>query len=146
MSWKSAPGRLRGSGSSPTSCPTTPPTSTPGSGPPGSPSPPGPGSPERERYVFRPRRGPRRRRAAQQLGLLIRRPRLPDGDWDLHLYAPEQPDLNWQHSDVHAESILRFWFSRGVDGFRIDVTHGLAKDPDLPDLPDLPPLPAPAEG
>ncbi|MFM9681034.1 alpha-amylase family glycosyl hydrolase [Streptomyces brasiliscabiei] len=73
---------------------------------------------------------------------------MPDGDWCLHLYAPEQPDLDGQHPYIHAEfeSILRFWFSRGVDGFRIDVAHGPAKDPVLPALPDLPPLPAPADG
>ncbi|MER7156207.1 alpha-amylase family glycosyl hydrolase, partial [Streptomyces lydicus] len=63
--------------------------------------------------------------------------RLPDGQWYLHLFAPEQPDLNWQHPEVQAEfeDVLRFWFSRGVDGFRIDVAHGLVKDPALPDLP-----------
>jgi alpha-glucosidase len=63
--------------------------------------------------------------------------RLPDGEWYLHLFAPGQPDLDWSHPEVRAEfeSILRFWFSRGVDGFRIDVAHGLVKDPELPDLP-----------
>ena len=49
---------------------------------------------------------------------------------------PEQPDLNWTNPEVREEfeSILRFWLDRGVDGFRIDVAHGLAKDPDMPDL------------
>ena len=49
---------------------------------------------------------------------------------------PEQPDLDWTNPEVRAEfeSILRFWLDRGVDGFRIDVAHGLAKDPELPDL------------
>ncbi|WP_033328747.1 glycoside hydrolase family 13 protein [Streptomyces yerevanensis] len=99
----------------------------------------GPGSPERERYVFRPGRGPDGTQPPNNWVSCFGGPawtRLPDGEWYLHLYAPEQPDLNWQHPDVHAEfeSILRFWFSRGVDGFRIDVAHGLAKDPELPDL------------
>ena len=60
----------------------------------------------------------------------------PDGQWYLHLFAPEQPDLDWMNPEVRAEfeSILRFWLDRGVDGFRIDVAHGLAKDPEMPDL------------
>ncbi|WP_149831140.1 glycoside hydrolase family 13 protein [Streptomyces tailanensis] len=107
----------------------------------------GPGSPERERYIFRPGRGTDGAEPPNNWVSCFGGPawtRLPDGEWYLHLYAPEQPDLNWQHPDVHAEfeSILRFWFSRGVDGFRIDVAHGLVKDPELPDLP---PLPDPAD-
>ncbi|GAA0946723.1 glycoside hydrolase family 13 protein [Actinocorallia libanotica] len=62
--------------------------------------------------------------------------RTPDGRWYLHLYTPEQPDLNWHDPGVRAEfeDILRFWLDRGVDGFRIDVAAGLFKHPDLPDL------------
>ncbi|MFI0449545.1 glycoside hydrolase family 13 protein [Actinomadura sp. 6N118] len=62
--------------------------------------------------------------------------RLPDGDWYLHLYAPEQPDLNWRNPEVRAEfeDILRFWLDRGVDGFRIDVAAGLFKDAAFADL------------
>jgi alpha-glucosidase len=58
------------------------------------------------------------------------------GEWYLHLFAPEQPDLDWTNPEVRDEfeSILRFWLDRGVDGFRIDVAHGLAKDPEMPDL------------
>ena len=58
------------------------------------------------------------------------------GQWYLHLFDPEQPDLDWTNDEVRAEfeSILRFWLDRGVDGFRIDVAHGLAKDPEMPDL------------
>ncbi|MGQ4400181.1 glycoside hydrolase family 13 protein [Streptomyces hayashii] len=102
-----------------------------------------PGSPERERYIFRPGRGPDGAEPPNNWVSCFGGPawtRLPDGEWYLHLYAPEQPDLNWQHPDVHAEfeSILRFWFDRGVDGFRIDVAHGLVKDPELPDLPPAP--------
>lgn len=62
--------------------------------------------------------------------------RLPDGQWYLHLFAPEQPDLNWENREVRAEfeAILRFWLDRGIDGFRIDVAHGLVKDMAFPDL------------
>ncbi|RZU30120.1 alpha-glucosidase [Streptomyces sp. BK022] len=56
--------------------------------------------------------------------------RVPDGDWYLHLFAPEQPDLDWSHPEVREDfrTTLRFWSDRGVDGFRVDVAHGLAKD------------------
>ncbi|BFO13757.1 hypothetical protein SHKM778_01450 [Streptomyces sp. KM77-8] len=64
--------------------------------------------------------------------------RVPDGQWYLHLFAAEQPDLNWGHPDVRADArtTLRFWSDRGVDGFRVDVAHALAKDLDEP-LRDL---------
>jgi alpha-glucosidase len=44
------------------------------------------------------------------------------GEWYLHLFAPQQPDVNWSHPDVRAEfeDVLRFWFDRGVGGIRID--------------------------
>ena len=53
----------------------------------------------------------------------------------LHLFDAEQPDLNWDHPDVFDdfEKTLRFWLERGVDGFRIDVAHGMAKPAGLPD-------------
>jgi alpha-glucosidase len=59
-------------------------------------------------------------------------------EWYLHLFAPEQPDLDWHSPQVRAdfEEILRFWLDRGVDGFRIDVAHGLVKDADLADEPE----------
>ncbi|MFI7642107.1 glycoside hydrolase family 13 protein [Nonomuraea sp. NPDC049400] len=59
-----------------------------------------------------------------------------DGQWYLHLFAPEQPDLNWDNPDVRAEfrDVLRFWLDRGVDGFRIDVAHGMIKAEGLPDV------------
>ncbi|GAB2477692.1 glycoside hydrolase family 13 protein [Jatrophihabitans fulvus] len=66
--------------------------------------------------------------------------RLPDGEWYLHLFAPEQPDLNWLDPAVPAEfeRIMRFWMDRGVDGFRVDVAHSMAKPEGLPDLdPDI---------
>ena len=62
------------------------------------------------------------------------------GQYYLHLYAPEQPDLNWDNPAVAAEfdAILRFWLDRGVAGFRIDVAHALKKAPGLPDQPEVP--------
>ncbi|REK91964.1 DUF3459 domain-containing protein [Streptomyces inhibens] len=61
-----------------------------------------------------------------------------DGQWYLHMFTPEQPDLNWRNPAVGAdfEKVLRFWLDRGVDGFRIDVAAGLFKHPELPDSPD----------
>ena len=60
----------------------------------------------------------------------------PTGYWYLHIFDVSQPDLNWENPEVIEEfhSILRFWFDLGVDGFRIDVAHGLRKDPALPDV------------
>ncbi|MEU4557065.1 glycoside hydrolase family 13 protein [Actinoplanes sp. NPDC023936] len=68
---------------------------------------------------------------------------VPDGDWYLHLFTPQQPDLNWEHPVVRAEfeSILRFWFDRGVDGIRIDSAALLFKDPALPEVTDGEPHP-----
>ncbi|MCH7788558.1 MAG: alpha-amylase [Acidobacteria bacterium] len=58
------------------------------------------------------------------------------GEWYLHLFTPDQPDLNWNNPDVRAAmaDTLRFWLDRGVDGFRMDVVHMIGKDPTLPDL------------
>ena len=60
------------------------------------------------------------------------------GQWYLHLFLAEQPDLNWRNPEVVAamHDTLRFWLHRGVDGFRMDVIHALAKHPDLPDVDD----------
>ena len=59
------------------------------------------------------------------------------GQYYLHNFAAGQPDLNWWHEDVRAEfeSILSFWFDRGIAGFRIDVAHGIVKDRELRDNP-----------
>jgi len=62
--------------------------------------------------------------------------REPEGDqWYLHSFLPQQPDLDWGNPAVEAamHDLLRFWCERGVDGFRIDVAHKLAKDPQLRD-------------
>ncbi|TLM82155.1 glycoside hydrolase family 13 protein [Pseudarthrobacter sp. NamE2] len=57
------------------------------------------------------------------------------GEWYLHLFDTKQPDLNWENPEVHEEmrSVLRFWLDRGVDGFRVDVAHGMVKEKGLPD-------------
>jgi len=98
----------------------------------------GPGSAERDRYVFRPGQGedgalpPNDWRSTFGGSAWTR---VPDGEWYLHLFADAQPDLNWNNVEVRHdfEKVLGFWFDRGVDGFRIDVAHGLIKQDSLPD-------------
>jgi alpha-glucosidase len=99
----------------------------------------GAGSPERGRYWFRPGRGPEGSQPPNDWQSTFGGSawtRVPDGEWYLHLFAPEQPDFNWDNPEVAAEfeDVLRFWLDRGVDGFRIDVANALKKDPSLPDL------------
>jgi alpha-glucosidase len=59
------------------------------------------------------------------------------GQYYLHNFLPEQPDLNWWNPEVKAafDEIYRFWFDGGVAGFRIDVAHGIVKDRELRDNP-----------
>jgi alpha-glucosidase len=104
-----------------------------------------PGSPERARFWFRPGRG----RDGDEMpnewvsnfsGPTWTRTQNPDGtpgEWYLHLFSAQQPDLNWSHPDVRAEheAVLRFWFDRGVAGVRIDSAALLVKDPALPEVP-----------
>ncbi|MFE7132001.1 glycoside hydrolase family 13 protein [Streptomyces sp. NPDC057638] len=97
------------------------------------------GGPERELYHFRPGRGESGELPPNDWESVFGGPawsRTEEGDWYLHLFAPEQPDLNWEHPKVHEEfaSILRFWLDLGVDGFRIDVAHGMVKAAGLPDI------------
>jgi alpha-glucosidase len=99
----------------------------------------GPGSPLRARYHFRDGRGPDGSLPPNDWPSIFGGPawtRVPDGQWYLHLFAPEQPDFNWDHPAVADEfrTILRFWLDLGVDGFRIDVAHGLVKEDGLPDI------------
>ncbi|GLW96773.1 alpha-amylase family glycosyl hydrolase [Microtetraspora sp. NBRC 16547] len=63
-----------------------------------------------------------------------------DDEWYLHSFDSSQPDFNWRNPAVGAyfDDVLRFWFERGVDGFRIDVAHMLFKHADLPDWPHYP--------
>lgn len=98
-----------------------------------------PGSIERARYHFRDGRGPGGTAPPNNWPSVFGGPawtRLPDGQWYLHLFAPEQPDLNWANPEVAADldATMRFWLARGVDGFRLDVAHGMAKPTDLPDV------------
>ncbi len=99
----------------------------------------GPGSPERARYVFREGRGPDGSEPPNNWHSVFGGPawtRVADGQWYLHLFAPEQPDLDFTNPEVLAdlEETMRFWLDRGVDGFRIDVAHGMAKPEGLPDM------------
>jgi alpha-glucosidase len=63
--------------------------------------------------------------------------------WYLHSFLPQQPDLDWDNPEVEAamHDVLRFWMDRGVDGFRIDVVHKIAKDPELRDAVPGEPVP-----
>ncbi len=102
-----------------------------------------PESPERARYVFRRGKGEHGELPPtnwlSNFGGSAWEP-CGDGWYYLHTFAKEQPDLNWDNPEVHQEflDILRFWCDKGVDGFRIDVSHGLAKDlrEPLRDRPD----------
>ncbi|WP_330276486.1 glycoside hydrolase family 13 protein [Lentzea sp. NBC_00516] len=104
----------------------------------------GPGSPERERFWFRPGRGehgelPPTDWVSSFSGGTWTRTVNPDGtpgEWYLHLFAPQQPDLNWTHPDVwrEHEAVLRFWFDRGVAGIRIDSATMPVKDPGFPEV------------
>src|SRR5665647_127227 len=98
----------------------------------------GPGSPERARYLFRPGKGADGAEPPNNWNSIFGGPawtRLPDGEWYLHLFDTRQPDLDWENPEVRAEfeDVLRFWLDKGVDGFRIDVAHGMVKAAGLPD-------------
>ncbi len=105
-----------------------------------------PGSPERARYIFRHGRGEHGELPPNGWKSTFGGPAwepVGDGEWYLHLFAVEQADLNWKNPEVHEDfkRTLRFWADRGVDGFRVDVAHALAKDLEsrpLEDWPDEP--------
>ncbi|MFF7414813.1 glycoside hydrolase family 13 protein [Streptomyces lydicus] len=93
----------------------------------------------RQRYVFRPGKGEDGELPPNDWESVFGGPawtRTDRGDWYLHLFAPEQPDLDWDNPDVHAEfeAVMRFWLDLGVDGFRVDVAHGMVKASGLPDI------------
>ncbi len=104
------------------------------------------GSKERDRYIFRDGKGangelPPNNWQAVFGGSAWHRVTESDGQpgqWYLHLFAVEQPDFNWENPEVHTyfENTLKFWLDRGVDGFRIDVAHGMVKADGLPDVLD----------
>jgi alpha-glucosidase len=107
------------------------------------------GSPERARYLFRDGKGPGGDAPPNNWESMfggaawtrVARPDGTPGQWYLHLFDTSQPDLDWQNPWVREqfEGILRFWLDRGVDGFRVDVAHGLVKKAGLPDY--TPPRP-----
>tara|TARA_B100000519_G_scaffold68990_2_gene58805 strand:+ start:329 stop:1963 length:1635 start_codon:yes stop_codon:yes gene_type:complete len=102
-----------------------------------------PGSPERARYLFRDGRGadgsaPPNNWKSVFGGDAWTRISEADGtpgQWYLHLFDSSQPDFDWTNPEVHEffRGVLRFWLDRGVDGFRVDVAHGMAKVAGLPD-------------
>ncbi|MFD2028726.1 glycoside hydrolase family 13 protein [Promicromonospora aerolata] len=105
-----------------------------------------PGSAARDRYMFRDGRGPEGDEPPNNwqsifggpawTRLAPREDDTPLGpQWYLHLFDTSQPDLNWENREVHEEfeAVLRFWLDRGVDGFRVDVAHGMVKAAGLPD-------------
>jgi alpha-glucosidase len=109
-----------------------------------------PESPERHRYIFREGKGLNGELPPNNWQAVFGGPawhRIVEADgtagqWYLHLFAVEQPDLNWENPEVHAhfKEVLKFWLDRGVDGFRIDVAHGMVKEPGLPDVTEDPEL------
>ncbi|MGJ9371683.1 glycoside hydrolase family 13 protein [Nesterenkonia sp. CF4.4] len=102
-----------------------------------------PGSAERARYIFRNGSGAQGEEPPNNWQSIFGGPAWtritePDGtpgQWYLHLFDSSQPDFDWSKEEVKEEfrRILRFWLDRGVDGFRVDVAHGLVKDQDFPD-------------
>ena len=98
-----------------------------------------PSHPDRQRYMFRPgvNGGPPSGWTSAFGGPAWALDE-QTGDYYLHFFAPEQPDLDWHHEAVQRdfEDVLRFWLDRGIDGFRIDVAHGLFKDQTLPEMPE----------
>jgi alpha-glucosidase len=97
-----------------------------------------PGSQERELFIFRDGRGPGGDEPPNNWPSNFGGSawtRVPDGQWYLHLFDSGQPDWNWREPEVREffEKVIRFWLDRGVAGLRVDVAHGLFKDPDLAD-------------
>ena len=107
----------------------------------------GPGSPERDRFLFREGRGengelPPNNWQSVFGGNAWTRITEADGTpgpWYLHIFDSSQPDFNWKNPWVWEQfrQILRFWLDRGVDGFRVDVAHGLMKKEGLPDIVEV---------
>jgi alpha-glucosidase len=105
-----------------------------------------PGSPARDRYIFRDGKGANGDLPPNNWNAVFGGPawhRVTEkdgkpGQWYLHLFAIEQPDFNWENPEVreYFERVLKFWLDIGVDGFRIDVAHGMIKADGLPDTPE----------
>lgn len=104
-----------------------------------------PGSHERSRYLFRDGKGEHGEEPPNNWQSVFGGPawtRVVEtngepGQWYCHIFTPEQPDFNWENPEVkdHFMEVLRFWLDRNVDGFRVDVAHGLVKAEGLPDAP-----------
>ena len=99
-----------------------------------------PGSKERSYYHFKDGRGENGELPPNNWQSMFGGPawtRVEDGQWYVHLFDSSQPDLNWENPVVRREfeDILRFWLDRGVDGFRVDQPHAMAKEQGLPDHP-----------
>lgn len=91
------------------------------------------GSAARARYIFRDGKGAKGELPPSDWTSIFGGPawtQVTDGQWYLHLFASEQPDLNWENQEIRDDFLktLRFWSDRGVDGFRVDVAHALSKD------------------
>jgi alpha-glucosidase len=107
----------------------------------------GPGSLERDRFMFREGRGEHGELPPNNWQSIfggnawtrITEADATPGPWYLHLFDTSQPDFNWQNPWVWEQFrlILRFWLDRGVDGFRVDVAHGLMKVEGLPDIREV---------
>jgi alpha-glucosidase len=100
-----------------------------------------PGSRQRARFLFADGRGPDGTQPPNNWRSTFGGPawtRVPDGQWYLHSFDSTQPDFNWQNREVVAmfDDVLRTWFDRGIDGFRIDVAYAMIKADGLPDLVD----------
>lgn len=95
----------------------------------------GPGSPERARYLFRDSEDGNPPNNWTSVFGGPAWTQVEDGQWYLHLFDSTQPDLDWRNPEVPEmfEGVLRFWLDRGVDGFRVDVAHGLFKEASLRD-------------
>ena len=98
------------------------------------------GSPERNFYHFKDGKGENGELPPNNWVSMFGGPawtRVKDGQWYCHLFDSSQPDLNWSNPEVRSEfeKILRFWLDRGVDGFRVDQPHAMAKAAGLPDHP-----------
>lgn len=98
------------------------------------------GSAERERFIFRDGLGEHGELPPNNWESVFGGPAwtrvAENGQWYLHLFDRSQPDFNWNNPWVRERfiEILRFWLDRGIDGFRVDVAHGLSKAPGLPDF------------
>lgn len=98
----------------------------------------GAGSAERDRFLFRDGRGSNGSLPPNNWESVFGGSawtRVPDGQWYFHAFDSSQPDFNWRNPEVvdYFDGVMRFWFDLGIDGFRIDVAHGLYKSVEMLD-------------